>query len=62
MRVREGDIGRGRQRSKSGGNSLHVFAVHFPWYAKERSNKRAEIQRRGDTGVNRADRNKMAGR
>lgn len=60
-REAESDIGRGRQRSKSGGNSLHVFAVRFPWVAKERSNKRAEIQRRGDT-VNRANRDKMARR
>lgn len=57
----ESNIGRGRQRSKSGGNSLHVFVVRFPRNAEERSNKRAEVQRRGDT-MNRANRDKMAGR
>jgi len=61
LREVENDTERGRQRSKSEGNSLHVFAVRFPWDTEKRSNKRAEIQRRGDI-VNRADRDKMVGR
>lgn len=55
----ENNVGRGKQRSKIRGNSLHVFVVRFPRNVEERSNKRAEIQRREDT-VNRTNRDKMA--
>lgn len=40
-RVRRADVGE-RERSKSGGNSLRVFVVRFPWNAEKRSNKRAK--------------------